>query len=232
MSLGPQWGALPNANPTGPGPAPTVTYGATTHGSTANALPENQRKKDHLPLILGIIAVILLVCVGGVGALVYVASDQTGKKVSPHGAPYSFRIPTGFVQGVSTSGYPLGKPDHESTIVPEELRPGDRTAIVVSSRHLDFDADLRHYAELEAATNTAIREVDGTRIAKPKRLTIDNKRTLRYQLRWDGVSQWSYLTFVGRVSVQTRCQWDKSSENALKEACAKVIGDLSIRTTG
>lgn len=232
---GPQYAAsgwpgpsAPGPGPYGPGPVPPPA-GGPYWGSPIP--PPPPRSRTGLVLAVGGGALALLLLAGIVGVLVLgglgggPGGGGGGGTVAPAGAPYSYRIPSGFTTVADDELTGAGTGSHLSAVRPTTGGGGRDLVVVGTIPGAGSGLSEDEFAE-QADRSVRSKATDAS---EPERTTVDGKAAVQYDLTLsNGVRSHTTFVLAGDAVVQVNCQQDRAADT-VREGCDVVLESMSIR---
>ena len=145
------------------------------------------------------------------------------QRISPTGAPYSYTLPHGFVDG---AGAQVKRVRAGGTFETAVTPTGAAAATSSRCRCTDSgaDSDPFSYDQLQAEIDRLARQRDHQAgHGGPGR--VAGKRALRYLFDYGTTKVINYFVFIGTTEVQVRCQWT-SAQPAIESGCDEVVSSL------
>lgn len=206
------------------------------------------QRKSKAPLVVGIVAAVLVLMVlGGVGGFFLLkddddsadntSSEQTtsdeesskqdtdgestsaGKLVQPEGAPYSYRVPAGFVQEKAS-------PDDDRYETNLSLAEGGDEDIGITVNVVEGKPS--NVTEFEDELASALK-AGGLTITSSSRIQINDKEALRFDVT-EGpmIGTFSYVSATGGKIVYIGCGATSAIEETVKKGCQQVLDSMKI----
>jgi hypothetical protein len=151
--------------------------------------------------------------------------DSTRPLVAPAGAPYSWRIPTGFQEVTPPKSDTTGAAA-KFTSAAAQSASETNDFLIVDSYTLNADADQVTVSALETEFDKLVRGA-GQDATSRETGTVNGYRSLKYLFKYSTSSAYSYFIFKGTNEIQVRCQW-ADTETSIKTGCQYLLDTLSI----
>ncbi|MFI5957884.1 hypothetical protein [Cryptosporangium sp. NPDC051539] len=151
------------------------------------------------------------------------AAPVERQTLRPAGAPYSWQVPTGFVE-VTAPASLRGEASHPSAAA---LTTSDTANVIVTnSDELKADATTLDDATLRSETDAVVKDL-GHDPTTGSAVTVRGYRALRYTFRYGADEADNYFVFNGTTEIQVLCRWsDKKSE--ILRGCEEMLSTLTI----
>lgn len=150
-----------------------------------------------------------------------------GATVSPAGAPYSYRVPEGFLQTPppTSSSKTVGQAAKYTTTVATRRTEID-DLIAVDAFTLTRDSDAISDEDLATEFDKGVKQL-GQDPSSRQSGRVNGYRALWYSFDFGAAKSLSYFVFRGTTEVQVRCQWAEQ-ETDIKAGCQNLLDTLTL----
>ena len=147
------------------------------------------------------------------------------KLVQPVGAPFTFRLPTGFQTVTTPSSQTTGSSaKYTSAAATTQTEVDD--FLIVDAYALSYDANAVSRTELGTQFDSLVKQI-GQDPSSRQNVTYNGNFGFWYQFDFTTSKAYSYFLFNGTNEIQVRCQW-ADQETQIKQGCNDLLNSLTI----
>ena len=147
------------------------------------------------------------------------------KLIQPAGAPFSYRLPTGF-QSVSTPSSQTTGSSAKFSAAAATTQTEVDDFLIVDAYALSYDANAVSRTELGTQFDSLVKQI-GQDPTSRQNVTYNGNFGFWYQFDFTSSKAYSYFLFNGTNEIQVRCQW-ADQETTIKRGCEDVLKSLTI----
>lgn len=151
--------------------------------------------------------------------------DTSRPEVSPAGAPFSFRLPVGFVEVTAPTSESTGA-SSEYTAAAATTRNEANDFLIVDSYTLPTDTSTVSESQLQTEFDGLVRRI-GQDPSTRQAVTYNGYSGYWYRFDFGASKAYSYFIFNKTKEIQVRCQW-ADQETQIKTGCEYLLNSLTI----